>query len=70
MTPKELIEKLGRDDVAEKLGSTSESVRVRVAGGGLLPPRWFEACETIAIAKGQECPRGCFAFARKHEAAQ
>lgn len=64
MTPRQLIEALGRDEVAKKLGSTSESVRVRISGGELLPPRWFAACEEIAIAKGHECPRECFAFAR------
>lgn len=69
MTPKQLIEGLGRDAVAERVGSTPESVRVRVAGGGLLPSRWFEACEEIASEKGEDCPKDCFAFARSDASA-
>jgi hypothetical protein len=57
-TASEIIDYLGRDDVAASLGIKPHAVAVRAAEGKL-PAAWYHKLEQMA---GRPLPRDCFSF--------
>ena len=57
-TPSDIIETLGREAVAARVGVGVDAVRMALVAGKL-PAAWFHALEQMA---GCDLPRDCFTF--------
>lgn len=63
LTVRDVVDRIGRDDICKHLGATKQGITNHIAAG-TLPASWFPGMRDLAKARGFRIPERLFAWKR------